>query len=330
MRCFILGSGSWGTALAWILGRRGVEVSIWCRRPERAAELAAGRHGYLPGMSLPPAVRPFTSDESRGAAARGRFDFAISAVPVQFLRGVLEATQSWIPRDISWVSISKGLELKTLALPSRVLEEYGIASDVGILSGPSHAEEVVLGHPTTVVLGHSDPARGGPLQEVLSADNFRVYLNSDRIGVELGGALKNVTAIAAGIAIGYGFGDNTVAALVTRGSVEMARLGVALGGRRETFGGLSGIGDLMVTCYSQHSRNRRFGIRVGKGELPAKILAGLEQVVEGAATARAVVELSGSVGIEMPIAEEVSLIVHEGKDIRAGVEALLSRSLKQE
>lgn len=326
MRCFVLGSGSWGTTLALIAARKGIEVVQWCRRPERARELAEGRHALLPGVELGDAIQPLLTED--GPA--GDFDFAISAVPTQHLRHVLEQNAAVVPRDIPWVSATKGLEIGRCKLPSQILQELGVCNDVGILTGPSHAEEAVREVPTAVVIGHGDADVGRRLQEALSSATFRVYYNDDPVGCEWGGVLKNVIALASGIAIGYGFGDNTLAALVTRGAVEMARLGVALGGRRDTFNGLSGIGDLMVTCFSEHSRNRTFGIRIGQGEDPRSALEGMVQVVEGVPTSQAVVEMCRSLDVEMPIAEEVHLIVHEGKNVGDGVEALLSRSLKQE
>ncbi|MFQ5655559.1 MAG: NAD(P)H-dependent glycerol-3-phosphate dehydrogenase [Planctomycetota bacterium] len=326
MRCFILGSGSWGTALASILAAGGHEVTIWCRRSERAAEIDSGEHSLLPGCRLGEGIRPVTAVECR----REEYDLAISALPTQRLREVLNEHGQRLPLAAPWVSASKGVELESFLLPSQVLQECGVTGGIGILSGPSHAEEVAAGVPTAVVLGHSDVEVGRWMQERISTESFRVYLNSDPVGVEWGGALKNVIALASGIAIGCGFGDNTLAALVTRGAVEMARLGVALGGRQGTFSGLSGIGDLIVTCFSEHSRNRSVGVRIGRGEDPRAVLDSMVQVAEGTYTSRAVVEMCRSLGVEMPIAEEVHLIVHRGKDVERGTRALLSRSLKEE
>lgn len=325
MNCFVLGSGSFGSALAWVLASKGFAVDQWCRRPARAVEIDAGRNTQLPGVQFPAgilAVLPGTR--------RGPYDLAISAVPAQHLAAVLAHHGDDLPRGIPWVSATKGIEVTTLRRPSEILRDAGVAPLLAILSGPSHAEEVVRAVPTAVVLGHEDPAEGRYLQRALSMETFRVYWNGDALGVELAGALKNVIALAAGIAIGQGFGDNTLAALVTRGAVEMARLGVALGGQAQTFHGLSGVGDLMVTCFSDHSRNRRFGVRLGRGESPAQVMQGLSHVVEGVPTARAVVELGRAHGVELPIAEEVHRIVHEGKAVDQGIRDLLGRSLKEE
>lgn len=326
MKCFVLGSGSWGTALAGHLSGKGCDVVQWCRRPERAREIEQGRHSLLEGVTLTNPIRTKVA----GDPTETGYALALSAIPTQHLRPVLEAHRTEFPLGVPWISASKGLELRRGRLPSQILTECGVVPEVAILSGPSHAEEVIRNVPTAVVLGCGDRELGASLQEALSSPTLRIYLNQDVLGVEWGGALKNVIAVAAGIAIGYGFGDNTLAALVTRGAVEMARLGVALGGRRETFSGLSGIGDLMVTCFSRHSRNRAFGIRIGQGEDPQEVLASSPHVVEGAHTSKAVVELCRSLDVEMPIAEEVHLIVHQGKDVGDGVRALLNRSLKEE
>ncbi len=327
MKRLVLGSGSWGTALAWVLRSKGIEVVQWCRRGERAVEIEAGEHSLLPGVDLGRGIRCVVGTDLEILGEE--FEFAVSAVPTQHLRPTLQLLQGRLPLDIPWLSASKGLERGSSSLPSQVLREEGV-DNVGILSGPSHAEEVVRGAPTAVVLGHEDVAVGAKLREALSCKSFRVYSNPDSTGVEWGGVLKNVIALASGIAIGQGFGDNTLAALVTRGAVEMARLGVALGGSRETFNGLSGIGDLMVTCFSDHSRNRRFGIRIGQGDSPEQAMAAMVQVVEGVPTAEAVVHRCKSLSVEMPIAEEVHEILNAGKPVAAGIQSLLSRSLKEE
>ncbi len=326
MRCFVLGSGSFAVALASVLAEKDYQVAIWCRRRERAEEIAAGRHSLLPGLRLSSRVHPVLG----GEPCQGRYDLALCVVPTQRLREILNRHAGDLPRGIPWISATKGVELGTYKRPSQILEEFGVDDAPAILSGPSHAEEVARGVPTAVVLAHSTPEVGGRIQKWLSGETFRVYVNSDPVGVEWGGALKNVIALASGIAIGMGFGDNTLAALITRGAVEIARLGVALGGERETFSGLSGIGDLIVTCFSEHSRNRQVGVRIGRGEDPQQVLAGMVQVVEGAQTAKAVAEIARSRGIDMPIAEEVYLILHEGKNVHDGIQALLKRSLKEE
>ncbi len=322
----MLGSGSYAAALASVLERKGHQVALWCRREERALEIAAGRHSSLPELKLSPRVFPVRAGEPLSQD----FDLAISVVPTQKLRGILEEHGRELPRQIPWVSASKGVELGTHKLPSQILVDHELSDAPAVLSGPSHAEEVAREVPTAVVLAHPQSGHGRQIQKWLSGEAFRVYLNNDPIGVEWGGALKNVIALASGIAIGWGFGDNTLAALITRGAVEMARLGIHLGGQGETFNGLSGIGDLIVTCFSEHSRNRHVGVRIGRGEDPQEVLAGMVQVVEGDHTSRAVWEISSSRGIEMPITEEVHLILHEEKNVQDGIQALLNRSLKEE
>jgi glycerol-3-phosphate dehydrogenase (NAD(P)+) len=300
-------------------------VILSCRRREIAGAIARGEHPSLPGAPLPAGIATALFGEALPAV-----DFVISTVPTQRLREVLRALRATLPLDVPWVSGSKGLEIGTQRLPSEILVESGVRDAPAVLSGPSHAEEVVREVPTAVSLGDRDGDRAAWLQNSISEKTFRVYTNTDPIGVEWGGALKNVVALASGIAIGQGFGDNTLAALVSRGAVEIARLGVALGGRRETFSGLSGIGDLIVTCFSAHSRNRAFGIRVGRGEDPRALLAASQMVVEGVHTCRAVHELRETRSIEMPIAECVHRIVHEGGSVADGVRSLLARSLKEE
>lgn len=325
MKVLVLGAGSFGAALAWNLARKEIPVDVWCRSEERAEQLRARAHNSLPGVTLPAGLEPVAP----GDHFRGPYELAIAAVPTQYLRTVLK-TETAIPTEQPWVSAAKGIEIGTGALPSEILRDCGVTQPIGILSGPSHAEEVVRGVPTAVVLGHPDASLGRAQQELLSSDSFRVYHSSDPRGVELGGALKNVIALAAGIAVGQGFGDNSLAALVTRGSVEMARLGAALGGEPRTFSGLSGVGDLIVTCFSEHSRNRSFGVRIGRGESPREILQGLGHVVEGVHTARAVFDMARNLQVEMPIAEAVYGIVHGGEPVDAGIRNLLQRSLKDE
>lgn len=325
MKVLVLGAGSFGTSLACILASNQAEVELWCRSQSRWAEINEGRHSLLPSLQIPESIRPVTSEQ-----LSTDYDFAVSAVPTQHLAGVLTENSDRLSSAIPWVSASKGIEVGSARLPSQILRDIGV-EQVAVLSGPSHAEEVVRGVPTAVVLAYAGDAElGKRLQESLSGESFRVYLNSDAIGVELGGALKNVIALAAGIAIGIGFGDNTVAALVTRGAVELARLGEALGGKSRTFSGLSGIGDLVVTCCSEHSRNRSLGVRIGAGEEPRQALSGLPHVVEGVHTSKAVVDLGQRLQVEMPIAEEVYQILHQGKPVDEGIRVLLGRSLKEE
>lgn len=325
MRTVVLGSGTWGTALAAVLAREGRPVTLLCRRAEMAEEIARGTHPRLPDLVLPGSIETAVFGERLDG-----IDAVLSTIPTQRIREVMGAIGGTLPLDVPWVSGSKGLEVGTQLLPSEVLRECGVAEEVAILSGPSHAEEVVREVPTAVVLAHTDPDRAELLQEAIADPAFRVYSSTDPTGVEWGGALKNVVAIASGIAIGRGFGDNTIAALVSRGAVEMARLGASLGGRRETFSGLSGVGDLIVTCFSAHSRNRAFGIAVGEGADARACIDAGTHVVEGYHTCRAVHELREKRSVEMPIAETVYAIVHGGQGVDEGIRSLLGRSLKEE
>ncbi|MGA1533011.1 MAG: NAD(P)H-dependent glycerol-3-phosphate dehydrogenase [Planctomycetota bacterium] len=324
MSALVLGSGTWGTALAIVLARAGRPVTLLCRRSEVADAIRGGTHPSFPGLALPPMEARVFGEPVEDAR------FVISTVPTQKLRGVLAEHGASLPRAVPWVSGSKGLEIGTQRLPTEIIREAGVEAEVGILSGPSHAEEVVLGVPTAVSLAVRDAEIGRWLQEAISDSSFRVYTNNDTVGVEWGGVLKNVVALASGIAIGLGFGDNTIAALVSRGAAEISRLGADLGGHRETFFGLSGVGDLVVTCFSEHSRNRAYGVRLGAGEDPRALLEDTRSVVEGVHTSRAVHELRQQHEIDMPIAEEVFRIVHEGRDPQRGVEALLARELREE
>lgn len=328
MSILVLGSGSWGCALACVLRSRQEPVTVLCRRRDRAEEITAGHHSLLPGLELASGIDVAVVGEDPIPEA----ELVVCTVPTQVLRSYMKRLAGLVPIDIPWISTSKGLEEQTHALPSRILAEEGVTGPIAVLSGPSHAEEVIRKVPTLVTLAHPLERVSTYLQERLSAPAFRIYRSSDIIGVEWGGALKNVIALASGIAIGQGFGDNTLSALVTRGSVEMSRFGVHVGGLRETFSGLSGVGDLIVTCFSEHSRNRAVGIRIGRGEMVRDILDGMDQVAEGVHTSSAVHELleDCEVEVEMPIAETVHQIVHEGVDVESGTQMLLQRSLRAE
>jgi len=253
MKALIAGSGTWGTALAHVARRAGMDVTVHCRRAERAQELSSGRHSFLPGLDLGEGYPVCVSDHD----SIPEIDVVICAVPTQKIREYLHGPGKNLPRDVPWISASKGLEMGEGALPSRILQECGVSSEPGVLSGPSHAEEVLRDLPTAVVFAHPDEGFSVDIQKSLRTAEFRIYRSEDRVGVEWAGVLKNVVALGCGIAVGHGFGDNTIAAMVTRGSAEITRMGCRLGGQRETFSGLSGIGDLVVTCFSSHSRNRR-------------------------------------------------------------------------
>jgi glycerol-3-phosphate dehydrogenase (NAD(P)+) len=327
-RTAVLGDGAWGTATALVLARKGIEVALWGAFPDYVAEVDRTRENtrFLPGVPIPPSIR-YTDDIDDAVAGA---DLVVQAVPTQHLRRVMERLSRPRPRVV-FVSLSKGIEQKTFQRPEEILRAVlGPRTPVAVLSGPSHAEEVARGLPTSVVVAARNPSVAQVVQTALSDEAFRVYTSTDVTGVSLGGALKNVVAIAAGISDGLGFGDNTKAALITRGSVEVARLGTRLGGRAYTFAGLSGIGDLIVTCASRHGRNRAFGEAVGQGGKPEDILASSPKVVEGVWTSRSVAGLSSRLGVEMPISQEVYRVLFKKRDVRKAVVSLMTRSLKPE
>ena len=324
----VLGDGGWGTALAIHASGRGHSVRLWSHDPEYAALLERTRRNpkFLPGVEIPRSVE-ISSDFRRLAEAAG---LVLSVVPTQFLRRVLGKLEGGIPPGADIVSCTKGIERETLQLPSQILAGRIGPRPVTILSGPSHAEEVARGLPASVVVASRDPAAARRVLEVLSGPTFRIYTSPDPLGVEVAGAVKNVIAVAAGIADGLGLGDNAQAALITRGVAEIARLGVSLGGRRETFLGLAGIGDLIVTCTSRHSRNRMVGFRIGSGETLDVILRSTEKVPEGVETTRSLVELSRRSGVDMPIAREVHAVLFEDRQPLDAVHNLMTRTAKDE
>ncbi len=331
-RAFVLGAGGWGTALGLVLADRFERVVLWDHEADYAAEMQAKRENsrYLKGVKL--------ADNMLASADLGLMadaDLLVLSVPSQFFRRVwAQALPLARPQQLAVVA-TKGLEPESLLSMRQVAEEEcrkagAPAPRFVTLSGPSHAEEVGLKMPTTVVTASPDAEAAKLAQEAFGRDWFRVYTSPDPLGVEIGGALKNVVALAAGIADGLGMGDNAKAALMTRGLAEMTRLGAAMGAQPLTFAGLAGMGDLVVTCMSLHSRNRHVGERLGKGETWAQISAGFKQAVEGTVTARSAVSLARRHGIEMPICEEVHAILYEGKDARAALKSLLSRPFKPE
>jgi len=319
-----MGDGGWGTALAVLLAHRGVETTLWGNSPEHIEELTARRvnERYLPGIKLPERLR-FCADPSM--ACEGA-ELLVSVVPTQFLRGVAERFEDALGGAVPIVSASKGLEIETLKRPTEILEDVFGERPMCVLSGPSHAEEVAKFKPATVVAASNDEEFAQQVQDEFNSDSFRVYSSHDAIGVELGGALKNVIAVAAGISDGLELGDNAKAALITRGMVELARVGVARGAKLETFFGLAGIGDLVTTCCSRHSRNRALGEAIGRGESLEAILARTRTVAEGVWTTKALFgpesELSG---ISMPIAAEVHAVLFERKHPRDAVSDLMRR-----
>ena len=327
MKVSVIGDGGWGTALAMVLERNGHDVTVWGPFPEYLDEIRTSGENktYLPGVSVPDDIQ-WTSDH---AEAVKDADLVVLVVPSRFYKPVVESFKPHIPESALVVSATKGLDEETHERMSTVAEHV-LGRPVAVLSGPSHAEEVARGVPCAVTIAAGDHSVAEQIQRFFVNDTFRVYTLDDVVGVELGGALKNVIAVAAGIGDGMGFGDNSKAALMTRGIAEITRLGVALGAKPETFYGLSGIGDLMVTCMSKHSRNRGVGERLGKGETLEEIMASMKMVAEGVWNCQAAKELAGELGVPVPITEQVNAVVHEGKDPRQAVMDLMSRVPKPE
>jgi glycerol-3-phosphate dehydrogenase (NAD(P)+) len=323
-RVVVIGDGGWGTALARHLFQQGVQVSLWSAFPEHVEELRRQRENrrYLPGVELPEGLA-ITADPFE--AARGA-ELALSVVPTQFLRRTAESFEDALAGAVPVVSATKGIEIETFRTPSEILQEVLGRRPIAVLSGPSHAEEVALGLPASVVVASADEGLARSAQATISSETFRIYTHRDPKGAELGGALKNVIALAAGISDGLGLGDNAKAALLTRGIVEMARFGQAHGARTETFFGLAGLGDLATTCYSRHSRNRHVGEEIGRGKTLEKVLSEMQMVAEGVWTTRALFgPESEARGIPMPIAEQVHAVLFEGLDPRQAVSALMGR-----
>ena len=325
-RVTVLGDGGWGTTLSIVLAAKGAPVVLWGAFPEYVRHVAESRQNpkFLPGITLPASI---TLTADLAAAVQGA-SVILVAIPSLYLRSALARVTA--PAQAQVVSVVKGLEPKTLLRMSEVIGQLWGRDDLVVVSGPSIAYEVARGVPTTVVAAASDPKRAADVQHLFSTDRFRVYSSTDVIGVELGGALKNIIAIAAGIADGLGFGANTKAALLARGLAEMARLGVALGARRETFAGLSGVGDLATTCFSPHSRNRQLGEAIGRGKTLKEIQASTEQVAEGAIAVQSAVALARRHHVEMPISEEVERVLYEGKSPQDAVRDLMLRDPKAE
>ncbi len=325
----VLGDGAWGTTVALLLAANPEHrVALWSARPENAALLRDRRENVrlLPGVPIPPTVE--LTEDVRHAA--GDADLWIAAVPTVYLRPTMLRVAGQVRPGCPVLSLAKGLENGTFLRPSEVLRQVLAAPEVAVLSGPSHAEEVSRGMPCSVVVASADLGLARWVQQRFRTDRFRVYTNLDVIGVELAGALKNVIGIAAGISDGLGFGDNAKSALLTRGVVEMARFGVALGAEHETFFGLAGVGDLITTCVSRHGRNRHVGELLALGEKPAAILAGMTMVAEGVWTTRSVYERSAKMGLDMPITTEVYRVLYEDKGPRTAVIDLMQRDTKQE
>ncbi|HET6628535.1 MAG TPA: NAD(P)H-dependent glycerol-3-phosphate dehydrogenase [Woeseiaceae bacterium] len=325
----VVGAGSWGTALAVQLARSGRQVRLWGRDAVQLRAAAADRENrrYLPGVPLAGNIRV---DEELADAIEGAGDILL-AVPSRGLRETITKLQPLMHggERICWAT--KGFELTTGKLPHEVVRELlGDDHAVAVLSGPTFAREVAEGLPTALTIAASDETFASDLARALSGPNFRAYTSSDIAGVEVGGAVKNVLAIGAGISDGLGFGANARIALINRGLAEMIRLGVALGAKQDTFVGLAGMGDLVLTCTDDQSRNRRFGLALASGQTVEEAEAGIHQVVEGVRAAKAVHQVSTRLGVEMPICEQVYRILYEGVAPRDAVEALMNRELKAE
>ena len=327
-RVAVLGNGGFGTALALVLDRNGHEARVWGVDADYVAETARTRDNprYLAGVKVPPSVL-LTNDAS---AAGREATLLLSAIPTQYLRATLTRLAPALPAAVPVVSVTKGVENGTLLRPTQIVGEALGARPVAALSGPSHAEEVARGGPTSVVVASSDAALAARVQGVFGNDRLRIYASDDVLGVEFAAAMKNVIAIAAGVCDGLGLGDNARAALITRGNAEITRLGRALGAKPETFAGLAGIGDLITTCTSRHGRNRGVGERIGRGEKVADILGSMVQVAEGVRTAESVVALARKNGVEMPICEQVRRMLFEDQRPEVALRELMSRAPRPE
>lgn len=324
----MIGDGGWGTTLAILLSRKGYEVTMWGAFPDYIKILRSNKENikYLPGVKIPEKIK-ITEELNEAIAGK---DIVILAIPSQFMRGTITRLKMCDLSNKAFVSVTKGIENKTLKRMSEVIKEVLGEVPLAIVSGPTIALEVANGIPTTIVASSEDSNLAKRVQDTFMTERFRVYTNSDVTGVELGGSLKNIIAIAAGASDAMGFGTNAKAALLTRGMAEMARLGVAMGAKKETFYGLSGLGDLMTTCISQYSRNRWLGEEIGKGKRLKDVLKETEMVVEGVATAKSAYELSKKYKVEMPITEEIYKVLYENKDPKTAVRDLMGRSPKVE
>lgn len=323
----IIGSGGWGTAAALHLQKNGHRVTLWSWQEQESKRLKKDLENkeFLPGITLSPEI-DFTSDIS---CVKNK-DLVVLVTPSKAVRSTCRAMAPHIDNGTVVVILSKGLEDKTLCTLSEIAESELCNCHIAVMSGPSHAEEVARGIPTTNIVACSDIKYAEYIQQVFMSDSFRVYTGTDVLGVELGGALKNVIALCAGITDGIGFGDNTKAALMTRAIKEISRLGTAMGANADTFWGLSGIGDLIVTCTSMHSRNRRAGILIGQGKSLDEALSEVHMVVEGVQSCRAAYELSKKYGVEMPIVEKAYQVLYENKAPKDAVLELMLRDPKSE
>lgn len=324
----IIGAGSFGTALALLLNKNGHDVTVWSHRESEVIELTRTREhkSKLPGVTLPDDMK-FTAKIEE--ALEGK-DVVVMAVPSTAVRETAKKMKPYVKAGQIIVDVAKGIEESTLMTLSQQIEQEIPQADVAVLSGPSHAEEVGRGLPTSVVIGAKTRETAEYLQELFMNEAFRVYTSPDMLGMELGGSLKNVIALAAGIADGLGYGDNAKAALITRGIHEISRLGVKMGGAIESFTGLTGVGDLIVTCASVHSRNRKAGYLIGQGMSMQEAMDEVKMVVEGVYSTKAAVRLGKQYGVDMPIVEQVNAVLFEGKNAAEAVGDLMMRDGKPE
>lgn len=323
----VIGAGSWGTTLAYLLSKKGFDISLWVHEEDLAEEIDKTRINsvYLPNITLPDNITVTNQIEEAVKKAR----YVLNVVPTQYIRSVFKKAIPYIQEDAIIINAAKGIERGTLLTVSSILKEL-LDHSLAVLSGPSFAKEVIKNLPTAVTLAIKDRVKGLLLQEIFNANHFRVYTHDDILGVELGGALKNVIAIASGISDGLGLGHNSRAALITRGLIEMKRLGVAMGAKEETFSGLSGLGDLVLTCTGPLSRNYTVGIKLAQGMKLSDILTQTKMVAEGVATAESAFELSQKYQIETPIIEQVYQVIYKDKDPAVAVYDLMNRPLKPE
>ncbi len=323
----VIGAGSWGTTLACLLSKKGYDISLWVYEKDLAEEIKKTRINniYLPDIYLPENI--VVSHQIDVVLNKARY--ILNVVPSQYVRGIFKEICPFIPKGAVIINASKGIERGTLMTISSVIKEL-TGHEVGALSGPSFAKEVIKNLPTAITLATEKKDTGFLLQEVFNTNTFRVYTHDDILGVEIGGALKNVIAIASGICDSLGLGNNARASLITRGLAEITRLGVEMGAEEKTFSGLSGLGDLVLTCTSPLSRNYTLGIKLGQGMKLNEILEKTKSVIEGVATAESAFELSKKYNVEMPIVEQVYKIIYEGEEPAVAVNNLMSRSLKSE
>jgi len=329
MKIAILGDGGWGTTLAILLYQKGFPVSLWGAFPEYISYLKQKRINsrFLPGIKIP---RPLEITADLGSAIASK-DLIVLAIPSQYMRQVLKRAKThYISKSTAFLSVTKGLEIDTLQRMSQVIQDELGKVKLAVLSGPTIAYEVARGIPTTAVIASPDKNLRRLLARILNTDRFRIYTNDDVIGVELGGSLKNIIAIACGISDGLGFGTNTKAALLSRGLAEISRLGIKMGAKAKTFWGISGLGDLVTTCVSPFSRNRYLGEQIGKGKILKQVLGRMKMAVEGVPTTQAAWRLAFKYKADMPITKEVYLVLYKNKNPQTAVKDLMTRSLKEE